>query len=456
MESTTVVSPDALVLETLDIPQVNTENGKLTANLNRQLQGDEPELQSLLKYPKGKVSVLLTNLNKSDSNKATLLIPALPKYIALHLSKKSHSEAQVEKLIKNWQSYFLACQQLLLNFPEMFSASDILIPELSELHDTISLATLSDESLLALHEDWLTFVITEDDNAPTSTYVIASAGKQFINSTKKDQGLNKLKTELRAQEEKTKQTEQVSEANESQLIEIKNEIELMMLQISQLQEELETQFEKTKLAEKTAQEKENRLTESKSENELMLLQITQLQEELEHYFIEFNKATAQANKSKVKWPKYPKNHVSLVQNSVSEHQEQLTVRIRNLHIENIVYPLYDLTIQANRVQPDSFTKSGSLELRVQPGKREPLVEWTPNAKDKWGKKLLLELPHFLNKEQQENLDAVSSRNKVFMRSLFHVIVKNIQNIDMNNVALNRPITHWHGLINQMSGKLNEA
>ncbi|MFC4701012.1 hypothetical protein ACFO4O_12635 [Glaciecola siphonariae] len=462
MQKQVLLCPDSVVLERAAKKNAVVSEGALSKQLVYAEPSEKLDLGKLVNATNGEVKVFLADYSEQAKLPVHLIIPSVASYLALHISNNEVDAPQVNTLLKTWQSYFEACKQLLLMHPDAFVAKGISVSAHINIREAAQHALNNDDALLQLHEDWSTFVAKKDRALRPLNKYLSELGADLREVARLRSEVERLCGERDDIERKYIDELKLSA---SELAELKSENELLLLQIAQLQEELEEVYLKGQSREKEAQGEIARLEaeiesssaskgkqdELETENELLLLQIAQLQEELEHYFLEYNKAIAG---SKPKKPKGPKNQIMILQSSIEHGNERLTIRIKNLHVGERTFNLFDLSIGAKRVRDDGFSNLGVLELRVLPGKKAPLQDWKPNKRDRWGRKLYLEVSKQPEIHQKTQVEKLSLQDRKFLRELLALISEGADNISLNGAKLNRPMQHWQSLLLDMSTALD--
>lgn len=144
--------------------------------------------------------------------------------------------------------------------------------------------------------------------------------------------------------------------------------------------------------------------------------------------------------------------LSLKQNMVSVSNEHLLICIENLHAGGVRYPAYDIKVGAKQIKDKEFTDYGSLEFRELANSQAPLVTWPPETEDKWGLKLVLDLPADLNEGQQKAIDHLQMQDKLFIRDLLTKLASRLHTLNRKNLKINQPLENWQKLIAGMVSK----
>ena len=144
--------------------------------------------------------------------------------------------------------------------------------------------------------------------------------------------------------------------------------------------------------------------------------------------------------------------LSLKQNMVGATNEHLLICIENLQANGISYPAFDIKIGAKQIKDKVFTEYGSLEFRELANKQAPLASWPPATEDKWGLKLVLDLPAQLNEQQQNAIDSLKEEDKLFIKELLTKLADRFHTLDRKKLKVNQPLENWQTLISGMVAK----
>tara|TARA_B100000929_G_scaffold24253_1_gene18170 strand:+ start:33582 stop:36086 length:2505 start_codon:yes stop_codon:yes gene_type:complete len=144
--------------------------------------------------------------------------------------------------------------------------------------------------------------------------------------------------------------------------------------------------------------------------------------------------------------------LSLKQNMVGATNEHLLICIENLQANGISYPAFDIKIGAKQIKDKVFTEYGSLEFRELANKQAPLASWPPATEDKWGLKLVLDLPVQLNEQQQNAIDSLKEEDKLFIKELLTKLADRFHTLDRKKLKVNQPLENWQTLISGMVAK----
>ena len=144
--------------------------------------------------------------------------------------------------------------------------------------------------------------------------------------------------------------------------------------------------------------------------------------------------------------------LSLKQNMVGATNEHLLICIENLQANGISYPAFDIKIGAKQIKDKVFTEYGSLEFRELANNQAPLASWPPAIEDKWGLKLVLDLPAQLNEQQQNAIDSLKEEDKLFIKELLTKLADRFHTLDRKKLKVNQPLENWQTLISGMVAK----
>lgn len=144
--------------------------------------------------------------------------------------------------------------------------------------------------------------------------------------------------------------------------------------------------------------------------------------------------------------------LSLKQNMVGATNEHLLICIENLQANGISYPAFDIKIGAKQIKDKVFTEYGSLEFRELANNQAPLASWPPATEDKWGLKLVLDLPVQLNEQQQNAIDSLKEEDKLFIKELLTKLADRFHTLDRKKLKVNQPLENWQTLISGMVAK----
>ena len=160
--------------------------------------------------------------------------------------------------------------------------------------------------------------------------------------------------------------------------------------------------------------------------------------------------------SVVKTPSASLGQLTLLQNMVAQNNEHLSIRIKDLKIGDIHFPVYEFKIGAKKIHPETFTALGSIEFRELKGKKAPLLDWAPKQSDKWGPKLSLDITPTPTKAQLSEWSNLSVRDQAFIVTLLDLMTAKVHELDQNKNKLNQPIKHWQQLLSTMTQSLTNA
>jgi myosin heavy subunit len=144
--------------------------------------------------------------------------------------------------------------------------------------------------------------------------------------------------------------------------------------------------------------------------------------------------------------------LSLQQNMVGATNEHLLICVEDLQANGISYPAFDIKVGAKQIKDSLFTEYGSLEFRELANKQAPLATWPPATEDKWGLKLVLDLPSQLNEEQQKAIDSLQEQDKLFIKALLSKLADRLHTLDRKKLKVNQPLENWQKLLTGMSAK----
>ena len=144
--------------------------------------------------------------------------------------------------------------------------------------------------------------------------------------------------------------------------------------------------------------------------------------------------------------------LSLKQNMVGATNEHLLISIENLQTNGTSYPAFDIKVGAKQIKDKAFTEYGSLEFRELSNNQAPLATWPPETKDKWGLKLVLDLPAQLNEQQQNAINSLKEEDKLFIKELLTKLADRLHTLDRKKLKVNQPLENWQKLITGMVAK----
>jgi hypothetical protein len=93
-----------------------------------------------------------------------------------------------------------------------------------------------------------------------------------------------------------------------------------------------------------------------------------------------------------------------------------------------------------------------LEFRELANNQAPLASWPPATEDKWGLKLVLDLPAQLNEQQQNAIDSLKEEDKLFIKELLTKLADRLHTLDRKKLKVNQPLENWQKLISAMVAK----
>ncbi|MFD3435104.1 coiled-coil domain-containing protein [Alteromonas macleodii] len=144
--------------------------------------------------------------------------------------------------------------------------------------------------------------------------------------------------------------------------------------------------------------------------------------------------------------------LSLKQNMVGATNEHLLISIENLQANGISYPTFDIKVGAKQIRDKAFTDYGSLEFRELANNQAPLTTWPPATEDKWGLKLVLDLPAQLNEQQQNAIDSLKEEDRLFIKELLTKLAEKLHMLDRKKLKVNQPLENWQKLVTGMVAK----
>ena len=137
---------------------------------------------------------------------------------------------------------------------------------------------------------------------------------------------------------------------------------------------------------------------------------------------------------------------------VGATNEHLLICVEDLQANGISYPAFDIKVGAKQIKDSVFTEYGSLEFRELANNQAPLATWPPATEDKWGLKLVLDLPSQLNEEQQKAIDSLQEQDKLFIKALLSKLADRLHTLDRKKLKVNQPLENWQKLLTGMSAK----
>jgi myosin heavy subunit len=172
-----IVSPDSMILDVFMGVSASGKPGMLSSHIEIDTDIDlKLDIEQLVNHPKGNVDIVFLKPTDKKVLLVTLLLPSLSNYIALHIIKEPTTTEQIKILVKKWQQYFQACQQLLLIYPETFEAKDVSSTEHITLRESIQHTLFSDPQFTQLHGDWTTYIAEKNDEFRPITQSLAELG----------------------------------------------------------------------------------------------------------------------------------------------------------------------------------------------------------------------------------------------------------------------------------------
>ncbi|MBE0405279.1 hypothetical protein [Halomonas citrativorans] len=267
----------------------------------------------------------------------------------------------------------------------------------------------------------------------------------------------------------------LSEADRKALEELKQENELLLLQLNQMQDELE---EKKHLP---APEINNRaVEEARQESELLLLQLHQVQEELEHYFLQNQKTSDEltqlkkdnrklkhqnklaneqaatpkglfARKAKKAIPSLEFEGVQLCHEQVNPDYEHLWISLQSPCFGERLADQWHFRIACAGVKPGEFGQQPKLELPEQ--NDQLLAQWFSESESEHGHKLELRfaLPNAMDTGVWKQ---ISSDDQQLIKALLQQLPDIISELKNQNTCIHRNWGDWEALIADMY-RINE-
>lgn len=276
-----------------------------------------------------------------------------------------------------------------------------------------------------------------------------------------------------------------SQNHQQQLDDLKQENEILLLQLHQVQEELESTFlskqqlEKVQLEQKADPKLQEQLKEQQQENELLLLQLHQVQEELERYFLEHQKLSQeqqaisqqnrqlqrqlkqqeaineQLNKSWLsRWIKPQKpapmleyDEVELRHEQVNKDYEHLWINLKNPVFGDDSANQWSFRLSCAAVKPGSFGQQPKLEL---PQQNEQLLhQWFEESTSDQGPKLELRfaLPNSMDKGVWQQ---INPHDQKLIQSLIKQLPSILKDLKQKGVNISRNWTEWEKLAVDMN------
>ncbi|GFD94476.1 hypothetical protein KUL156_46690 [Alteromonas sp. KUL156] len=144
--------------------------------------------------------------------------------------------------------------------------------------------------------------------------------------------------------------------------------------------------------------------------------------------------------------------ISLKQNMVGATNEHLLICVEDLQANGTSYPAFDIKVGAKQIKDKAFTEYGSLEFRELANNQAPLATWPPETKDKWGLKLVLDLPAQLNEQQLNAINSLNEEDKVFIKELLSKLADRLHTLDRKKLKVNQPLENWQKLMTGMADK----
>ena len=137
---------------------------------------------------------------------------------------------------------------------------------------------------------------------------------------------------------------------------------------------------------------------------------------------------------------------------VGATNEHLLICVEDLQANGTSYPAFDIKVGAKQIKDKAFTEYGSLEFRELANNQAPLATWPPETKDKWGLKLVLDLPAQLNEQQQNAITSLKEEDQKFIKDLLTKLADRLHTLDRKKLKVNQPLENWQKLIAGMAAK----
>lgn len=147
--------------------------------------------------------------------------------------------------------------------------------------------------------------------------------------------------------------------------------------------------------------------------------------------------------------------LTLIQNMVAETNQHLSIRADNLSYAERSFDQFEFKIGAKRIEKETFTQFGSIELREQQGVA-PISDWRIAAEDKWGKKLVLSLGPIITAAEKQNITSLNSQDQAFVRAFLSALIKHIHKLDLSDIELANPLSDWHAMLISMLEQFNQT
>ncbi|MGM0855820.1 MAG: hypothetical protein ACQEW0_01895 [Pseudomonadota bacterium] len=269
----------------------------------------------------------------------------------------------------------------------------------------------------------------------------------------------------------------LSESDRKALEELKQENELLLLQLHQVQEEFEsTYLAKQKLEEQQtlpAPEAANSaaIDEAKQENELLVLQLHQVQEELEHYFLQHQKTSAETAQLKqenrklkqqyrlaqeqasapkglfVRKPKKAKPElefegIQLRNEQVNPDYEHLCISLQSPSFGDRLADQWHFRISCAGVKPGEFGQQPKLEIPEQSD--QLLTNWFSESENEHGRKLELRfaLPNAMDTGVWKQIQADDQQ---LIKALCQQLPDIVADLKKQNTYISRDWADWEAL-----------
>ncbi|MCU7554446.1 hypothetical protein OCL06_07535 [Alteromonas sp. ASW11-19] len=146
--------------------------------------------------------------------------------------------------------------------------------------------------------------------------------------------------------------------------------------------------------------------------------------------------------------------LTLKQNMVGPSNEHLLISVEGLRHRVKSFANYEIKIGAKQIKGEDFTNYGSLEFRELANKQAPLATWPPEQEDKWGPKLVLDLPEKLNENQKTAIEKLKEEDREFISELLKQLADRLHTLDLKRLKLNQPLKNWQSLLSNMIDKFS--
>lgn len=277
----------------------------------------------------------------------------------------------------------------------------------------------------------------------------------------------------------------LTESDRKALEELKEENDLLLLQLHQVQEELEgTYLAKKKLEQQLTEQQRlpvpdasnsAAIEEAKQENELLILQLHQVQEELEHYFLQHQKTSDEATllkqenrklkqqykrakedaeaphglfarKRKKRTPKLDFEGVQLRNEQVNPDYEHLWISLQSPSFGEHMADQWHFRISCAGVKPSEFGQQPKLELPEQSD--QLLTNWFAESESEHGRKLELRfaLPNAMDTGVWKQ---IQSEDQQLIKALCQKLPDIVAALKKQNIYITRNWADWETLAANM-------